>query len=105
MFSNADCGIVVHRHCEHRSPPCKAQIESGSYVTMSRKKVVKALDDLDDLAQFLLHKISLLNKEGTANSKVDQVFETALYELHSSLVSNYSLTLQVRVYMCMLHSV
>ena len=91
----SDCGAVVHKHCEYRSPPCKAQIESGSYVTMSRKKIVKALDDLDDLAQFLLHKISLLNSDGSSISKVDQVFETALFELHNSLVSNYSLTLQV----------
>ena len=53
----ADCGMVIHRHCEYRTPPCKAQIESGSYVTMSRKKVVKELGDLDDLAQFLLHKV------------------------------------------------
>lgn len=90
-----DCGVVVHKHCEYRNPPCKAQIESGSYVTMSRKKIVKALDDLDDLAQFLLHKISLLNQGGYSSSKVDQVFETALYELHNSLVSNYSLKLQV----------
>jgi hypothetical protein len=90
----AGCGVVVHKHCEYRSPPCKAQIESGSYVTMSRKKIVKALDDLDDLAQFLLHKISMLNKDRSANSKLDQVFESALFELHNSLVSNYSLTLQ-----------
>ena len=38
-------------------PPCKAQIESGSYVTMSRKKVVKNLEDLDELTQFLLEKV------------------------------------------------
>ena len=93
----SDCGAVVHKHCEYRSPACKAQIESGSYVTMSRKKIVKALDDLDDLAQFLLHKISLLNSDGSSVSKVDQVFETALFELHNSLVSTYSLTLQVCV--------
>ena len=90
-----DCGVVVHKHCEYRSPPCKAQIESGSYVTMSRKKIVKALEDLDDLAQFLMDKISQLNKDGSANSKVDQVFEQSLLELHNSLLSNYSLTLQV----------
>ena len=90
------CGVVVHKHCENRCPPCKALIESGSYVTMSRKKIVKALDDLDDLAQFLLDKISMLNRDGsTGSSKVDRVFETALLELHHSLVSNYSLTLQV----------
>jgi hypothetical protein len=89
------CGVVVHKHCENRCPPCKALIESGSYVTMSRKKIVKALDDLDDLAQFLLDKISMLNRDGsTGSSKVDRVFETALLELHHSLVSNYSLTLQ-----------
>lgn len=49
---------MIHRHCEERAPPCKAQIESGSYVTMSRKKVVKGLEDLDELAQFLLEKVS-----------------------------------------------
>ena len=59
---------------------------------------MKALDDLDDLAQFLLHKISLLNSGGSSVSKVDQVFETSLFELHNSLVSNYSLTLQVQIY-------
>ena len=48
---------MVHRHCEERAPPCKAQIESGSYVTMSRKKVVKNLEDLDELTQFLLEKV------------------------------------------------
>ena len=62
---------------------------------MSRKKIVKALEDLDDLAQFLLHKISLLSSDRCTTSKVDQVFEKALFELHNSLVSNYSLTLQV----------
>ena len=89
--------MVVHKHCENRCPPCKALIESGSYVTMSRKKIVKALDDLDDLAHFLLDKISMLNRDGNIDSKVDRVFETALLELHHSLVSNYSLTLQVRI--------
>ena len=62
---------------------------------MSRNKIVKALEDLDDLAQFLLHKISLLSSDRSTTSKVDQVFENALLELHNSLVSNYSLTLQV----------
>ena len=90
--------MVVHKHCENRCPPCKALIEYGSYVTMSRKKIVKALDDLDDLAQFLLDKISMLNRDGNIDSKVDRVFETALLELHHSLVSNYSLTLQVRIH-------
>ena len=52
-----DCDVMVHRHCEERAPPCKAQIESGSYVTMSRKKVVKNLEDLDELTQFLLEKV------------------------------------------------
>lgn len=47
----------MHRHCEDRAPPCKAKIASGSYVTMSRKKVVKKLEDLDDLARFLLDKV------------------------------------------------
>ena len=89
------CGVVVHKHCENRCPPCKALIESGSYVTMSRKKIVKALDDLDDLAQFLLDKISMLNRDRSIDSQVDRVFETALLELHHSLVSHYSLTLQV----------
>ena len=90
-----------YTNTENRCPPCKALIESGSYVTMSRKKIVKALDDLDDLAQFLLDKISMLNRDGNIDSKVDRVFETALLELHHSLVSNYSLTLQVRIYICM----
>ena len=48
---------MVHHHCEDRVPPCKAQIESGSYVTMSRNKVVKKLRDLDSLSQFLLDKV------------------------------------------------
>ena len=48
---------MVHRHGEERVPPCKTQIESGSYVTMSRKKVVKNLEDLDELTQFLLEKV------------------------------------------------
>lgn len=48
---------MVHRHCGDRVPPCKAQIESGSYVTMSRNKVVKKLRDLDSLSQFLLDKV------------------------------------------------
>ena len=48
---------MVHRHCEERAPPCKTQIESGSYVTMSKKKVVKNLEDLDELTQFLLEKV------------------------------------------------
>ena len=52
-----DCYVMVHRHCEDRVPPCKAQIESGSYVTMSRNKVVKRLRDLDSLSQFLLDKV------------------------------------------------
>ena len=96
--SLSGCAVVVHKHCENRCPPCKALIESGSYVTMSRKKIVKALDDLDDLAQFLLDKISMLNRDGsTGISQVDRVFETALLELHHSLVSNYSLTLQVGI--------
>ena len=43
-----------------------------------------------------MHKIILLNKDrSSTNSKVDRVFEDALLELHNSLVSNYSLTLQV----------
>ena len=54
--SPTDCDVLVHRHCAERLPPCKAQIESGSYVTMSRKKVVQKLEDLDDLGQFLLDK-------------------------------------------------
>ena len=95
-----DCGVIIHKHCEYRVAPCKAQIESGSYVTMSRKKIVKTLDDLDDLTQFLMHKITLLNKDrSSTNSKVDRVFEDALLELHNSLVSNYSLTLQVFTYL------
>ena len=53
----SDCDVMVHRHCEERAPPCKAQIESGSYVTMSRKKVVKNLEDFDELTQFLLEKV------------------------------------------------
>lgn len=53
----ADCYIMVHRHCEDRVPPCKAHIESGTYVTMSRNKVVKKLEDLDNLGQFLLEKV------------------------------------------------
>ena len=48
---------MVHCHCEDRVPPCKAQIESGNYVTMSRNKVVKKLRDLDSLSQFLLEKV------------------------------------------------
>ena len=48
---------MVHHHCEDRVPPCKAQIESGSYVTMSKNKVVKKLRDLDSLSQFLLDKV------------------------------------------------
>lgn len=55
-----DCYIMVHRHCEDRVPPCKAHIESGSYVTMSRNKVVKKLEDLDNLGQFLLEKVSII---------------------------------------------
>lgn len=51
--------MFAHRHCEDRAPPCKAQIESGSYVTMSRKKVVKKVEDLDDLGQFLLDKVCI----------------------------------------------
>ena len=54
-----DCYIMVHRHCEDRVPPCKAHIESGSYVTMSRNKVVKKLEDLDNLGQFLLEKVNI----------------------------------------------
>ena len=54
---HSDCDVMVHRHCEERAPPCKAQIESGSYVTMSRNKVVKNLEDLDELTQFLLEKV------------------------------------------------
>ena len=69
MYICSNCGAVVHKHCEYRSPLCKAQIESGSYVTMSRKKIVKALDDLDDLAHFRLHKISLLKSDGSSISK------------------------------------
>ena len=53
---------------------------------------------IDDLDEFLPHKISLLNSDGSSVSKVDQVFETALFELHNSLVLNYFLTLQVCVY-------
>ena len=49
---------MIHHHCEDRVPPCKAQIESGSYVTMSRNKVVKKLRDLDSLSQFLLDKVT-----------------------------------------------
>ena len=51
--------MTIHRHCEDRAPPCKAQIESGYYVTMSRKKVVQKLEDLDELGQFLLEKVSV----------------------------------------------
>ena len=51
---------MVHRHCEDRVPPCKAHIESGSYVTMSRNKVVKKLEDLDNLGQFLLEKVNYM---------------------------------------------
>ena len=40
----------------------------------------------------------MLNRDGNIDSKVDRVFETALLELHHSLVSNYSLTLQVRIH-------
>ena len=54
-----DCDVLVHRHCVDRLSPCKAQIESGSYVTMSRKKVVQKLEDLDDLGQFLLDKVGV----------------------------------------------
>ena len=57
---HADCDLMVHRHCEDRVPPCKAQIESGSYVTMSRKKVVRKAEDLDNLGQFLLEKVGLV---------------------------------------------
>ena len=57
---STDCYIMVHRHCEDRVPPCKAHIESGSYVTMSRNKVVKKLEDLDNLGQFLLEKVEYL---------------------------------------------
>ena len=46
---------------------------------------MKALDD--HLAQFLLHKISLLNTDGSSISKVDQVFETALFEPGVNLFS------------------
>ena len=58
--SFTDCYIMVHRHCEDRVPPCKAHIESGSYVTMSRNKVVKKLEDLDNLGQFLLEKVHIM---------------------------------------------
>lgn len=56
-FNTVDCELIVHRHCDDRVPPCKAKIASGSYVTMSRNKVVKKLEDLDDLGRFLLDKV------------------------------------------------
>ena len=43
---------------------------------------------------FLL-QITLLTEKGSTSTKLDKVFEAALYEMHNSLVSNYSLTLQV----------
>ena len=49
---------MVHRHCEERAPACKAHIESGVYVTMSRRKIIRKAEDLDDLARFLLEKVS-----------------------------------------------
>ena len=111
-----DCYIFVHRHCEERVPPCKAHIESGSYVTMSRNKVVKKLEDLDNLGQFLLEKVSVvqclstvhvcyailispqiatLSRDEQPGSLVDRVFKLSLSEFHTSLISSYSLTLQV----------
>ena len=56
--THTDCDLIVHKHCEDRAPSCKAQIESGNYVTMSRKKVVKSLEDLDDLGKFLVEKVT-----------------------------------------------
>ncbi len=52
---------MIHRHCDDRVPPCKAKIESGKYVTMSRKKVITKLEDLDDLGRFLLDKVRAQN--------------------------------------------
>ena len=58
FFPSAECGeAMVHRHCRDRAPPCKAHIASGAYVTMSRKKVIKSLDDIDRLGKFLLDKV------------------------------------------------
>lgn len=55
---HADCNIMVHRHCEERAPACKAHIESGSYVTMSRRKIIHKAEDLDNLGRFLLEKVT-----------------------------------------------
>ena len=55
---STECGeAMVHRHCKDRAPPCKAHIASGAHVTMSRKKVIQSLDDIDRLGKFLLDKV------------------------------------------------
>ena len=54
-----------------RAPPCKARIASGNYVTMSRKKVIKNLDDIYRLRDFLFDKVSTLpNKVSISPNKV-----------------------------------
>ena len=40
-----------------RASACKARIASGEYVTMSRKKVIKSVEDIDRLGRFLLDKV------------------------------------------------
>ena len=56
LFFVGVCRVI--RHCVERAPPCKAHIESGSYVTMSRKKIIHKPEDLDDLGRFFLEKVA-----------------------------------------------
>lgn len=93
------CGFIVHKQCQDKAPLCQNQYEPGRHITMASEKVVSKLDDLDELAQFLVekhhlctHQMSLLAEKDMR--QVDRVFQMALCEFHANLVSNYSLSLQ-----------
>ena len=53
-YIHTACGLVVHKHCQDRAPVCEHA--PGQLIRMASEKVVKTLDDLDDLAQFLVEK-------------------------------------------------
>ena len=56
---SAVCQTYSHHHCVSRVSVCPRVIQEGRRLTVSKRKVISCVEDLDEFDQFLLEKVSL----------------------------------------------
>ena len=113
------CNVVVHKYCQERAPVCLGHaVEPGTNVSMNMDTVVHCSEELDQLTRFLIEKVhrpcsrcsnvywsslqhhlhqnALLGASSSVKA-IDKVFQMSLTEFHASLLSSYSLFIQVHM--------